>query len=331
MKRGFLFGLGWFLIISIIGVLGGAFAGSRLDRVTSVIVALICMPLSVVVIRSAKHAPPHHSRLHAIVGWLLGFLAIDAGLLTGAAAVALWGSGWNPFAPKDYEECAESAARTAKSKEALGILLSSCNSKFVGRRNPRGGYTYYDTRQDYQFDIAGPNPTPKEWKIIESMYSSYLELKADNEKQQVEEKRQAALAQIALETSRQQAQAEWERKKQVALAEIDRRRRLAVPKIELMASNIECAYAPTTCGVYKLTVRLRNNSNENITALGLGWVFVPLQDASCPNSLPTKKQEAVTLRPGDTTVLNIDGYDGPHSTQFRGCVKVSDVQIAPPQ
>jgi hypothetical protein len=43
---------------------------------------LLCMPLSLVVIRRAKAAPPNRTRLHAIVGWISGFLIVDAVLLT---------------------------------------------------------------------------------------------------------------------------------------------------------------------------------------------------------------------------------------------------------
>jgi hypothetical protein len=80
MKRGFLFGLGSFLIVSVIGGLSGALIGTaRLAAlVSSIITALICIPLSVFVIRRASLAPPHRSRLHAVFGWLLGFLVIDA-------------------------------------------------------------------------------------------------------------------------------------------------------------------------------------------------------------------------------------------------------------
>jgi ABC transporter substrate binding protein len=38
-------------------------------------------------------------------------------------SMAQW---WNPFAPSDYEECADSAAREAKTSIALNILLESC-------------------------------------------------------------------------------------------------------------------------------------------------------------------------------------------------------------
>jgi hypothetical protein len=74
---------------------------------------------------------------------------------------------WNLFAPKDYEDCAESAARDAKSKAALDIFLEACDSKFKGRRKLGGGYTYFDPRQFRDFDIAGPNPTKREVETID--------------------------------------------------------------------------------------------------------------------------------------------------------------------
>jgi hypothetical protein len=56
MKRGFLFGLGSFLVLGVIAGLLSAFGGK--DVVPSLILALICMPLSVFVIAKARSAPP---------------------------------------------------------------------------------------------------------------------------------------------------------------------------------------------------------------------------------------------------------------------------------
>jgi hypothetical protein len=78
MKRGFLFGLGSFLIL---GVLLGLVDLFRSQPAVGVILMLILMPLSVVTIRAANAAPPHFSRLHAVVGWLIGFFCIDAVIL----------------------------------------------------------------------------------------------------------------------------------------------------------------------------------------------------------------------------------------------------------
>ena len=86
MKRGFLFGLGSFLIVAVIGGLIGALLGTA--RLAAIIEALICIPLSIVVIRRASLASPHRSRLHAVFGWLLGFLAIDVAMFA-AIGVAI--------------------------------------------------------------------------------------------------------------------------------------------------------------------------------------------------------------------------------------------------
>jgi hypothetical protein len=86
VKRGFLFGLGSFLIIAAIGGLSGTLVGTI--GLAGIIVALICMLLSVVVIRAANSAPSHRSRLHTVVGWFVGFLAIDAAIFA-AIGVAI--------------------------------------------------------------------------------------------------------------------------------------------------------------------------------------------------------------------------------------------------
>jgi hypothetical protein len=81
MKRAFLFGLGSFLILVIVGLL------VRHDT-PSVIMALVPMPVSVIAILVANGAPPNYSRLHAVLGWLLGFLAVDAVIL--AVVFIIW-------------------------------------------------------------------------------------------------------------------------------------------------------------------------------------------------------------------------------------------------
>jgi hypothetical protein len=77
MKRGFLFGLGSSLCL---GVLLGLMQLSN-DVTTAAIMVAISGPLSVLVIRAANRAPLNRSRVHAVIGWLVGFLTIDAVLL----------------------------------------------------------------------------------------------------------------------------------------------------------------------------------------------------------------------------------------------------------
>ena len=77
MKRGFLFGLGSSLCL---GVLLGLMQLSN-DVTTAAIMVGISVPSSILVIRAAYRAQPNRSRVHALIGWLVGSLTIDAVLL----------------------------------------------------------------------------------------------------------------------------------------------------------------------------------------------------------------------------------------------------------
>jgi len=81
---------------------------------------------------------------------------------------------WGSREPADFEECADIAEKAA-TKEARTAALSECNAKFAGRRKPGGGYSYFDFMQNRNFDIAGPNPTPEEQKLIDEQYTAYLD------------------------------------------------------------------------------------------------------------------------------------------------------------
>jgi hypothetical protein len=248
--------------------------------------------------------------------------------LAAVVAVILWQSGWSPFAPRDYEECAESAAKSAKSKEALAILVSSCASKFASRRNVRGGYTYYDGRQNISFNTVGPNPTAEEWAYIENQYAKYLgDLAATEEVQRRQEAQQQKMAAIA-QAEQERAQAEQARKVQLAQADMERRRQSALTRISVISTDITCLYpALDGCDSYKLSASIRNQSSEIISALSLGWAFIGQGDR-CPSSVQTKTREQVRLRPGDTVVLNLNQrFDGPPTKQFRYCVEINDAQI----
>ena len=94
-------------------------------------------------------------------------------LTLGALAPGSAQAQWWTATPADYEECAERAHRSA-SKDATA-LLASCDGQFAGRRKPGGGYTYFDFMQNRSFDLAGPNPTAAEQKVIDEHYTSYLD------------------------------------------------------------------------------------------------------------------------------------------------------------
>jgi hypothetical protein len=234
------------------------------------------------------------------------------------------------FGPNDYEECAESAAREAKSKAALDILISSCNTKFRGRRKPNGGYSFFDSRQYRSFDIAGPNPTAKEWAFIEQEHTKYIALLAETEKEN--RRLEAERLRIQREAERQAAifEAEQDRKQQQFQADLERRRQIALSRVAVTSTDIVCLYPSLPgCDSYKLTATIRNQSPERISTLAVGWVFTSTSEM-CPSYLQTKHQEPVRLGPGDSVVMNItQRFDGPATKQFRYCVKVTDVNIVP--
>ena len=91
------------------------------------------------------------------------------------ALASLWLSAqWWPYAPRDYEACSENAETTATSKDERASLLTQCGLQFVGRRKMGGGYSYDDFMQNRHFDIAGPNPSPEEFKRFDQEYVVYL-------------------------------------------------------------------------------------------------------------------------------------------------------------
>jgi hypothetical protein len=91
-------------------------------------------------------------------------------------AVTWFGVQWWPQqSPQDFEQCSDKAEKTSSSKDERMTLIAECGKQFVGRRKTGGGYTYYDFLQNRHFDIAGPNPTPKELRYFDEQYTSYLD------------------------------------------------------------------------------------------------------------------------------------------------------------
>ena len=106
MKRGFLFGLGSFLALGVLIGLRDAIKGDcaftlngECQRAGSVIINLcwiaLCASLSVLAIWKANAAAPNKSKLHAVVGWLIGFCVIPVvwipvGLALGIITLAMF-------------------------------------------------------------------------------------------------------------------------------------------------------------------------------------------------------------------------------------------------
>ena len=73
MKRGFLFGLGAFFIL--LPIIEPETSGSSSERIQSVILMLISMPVGAFVFDKAIVAPPNLSKSRGVLGWFIGFFA----------------------------------------------------------------------------------------------------------------------------------------------------------------------------------------------------------------------------------------------------------------
>jgi len=73
MKRGFLFGLGAFFIL--LPIIGLETSGSSSERIQSVILALISVPVGAFAFDKAIVAPPNLSKSRGVLGWFIGFFA----------------------------------------------------------------------------------------------------------------------------------------------------------------------------------------------------------------------------------------------------------------
>ena len=102
---------------------------------------------------------------------------VGIALIGCSVGVVTWfGDRWLPrHSLQDFEQCSAQAESASSSKDERMTLMAQCSQQFVGRRKTGGGYTYYDFLQNRHFDIAGPNPTPKEQKYFDEQYTSYLD------------------------------------------------------------------------------------------------------------------------------------------------------------
>jgi len=128
--------------------------------------------------------------------------------LVGAALLALiavWWSlpGSSPQSARDFEECVEQVEAKSPSNDERAALMTSCSTRFAGRRKPGGGYTYYDFMQERNFDIAGPNPTAEERKEIDRAYMGFLDAQRREAMSAEFAKRQNEQLRADLESARQ--------------------------------------------------------------------------------------------------------------------------------
>lgn len=156
---------------------------------------------------------------------------------------------WWTAAPADFEDCAERAERSDVARDARASLLANCEADFAGRRKPGGGYTYHDFMQNRSFDIAGPNPTAAEQRMIDEQYTAYLD----------GHRRSIILAAFA-EKQRQQQQASLEPGKPAPIVATRETRPAAIvtPRPRPRPKSANCAAEPLACGWSRLSSGLKD-------------------------------------------------------------------------
>ena len=209
------------------------------------------------------------------------------------------------FGPKDYEECADKAAREAKNRDSLGILLQNCHSEFPGRKKPAGGYRYFDPRTGEYVDVSGPKFSAADVVAIEKQYQSFLVWRrAEENQRQAEEQR----SQLQLEAFR-------------------RRTDETLSKLEITKRSL------TTEGNYycitgNLSISFRNNSRETINRVSIGFSSVGPDAKQCPNSLPQIATRDIVVRPGETSIVSVTSSDLCQNSNPRPyCASITGVSI----
>jgi hypothetical protein len=187
-----------------------------------------------------------------------GLLATTSTIILLAASFALQPerahAQWWTAAPADYEDCAERVEKSSLSGEAKALALSNCESKFAGRRKRGGGYSYHDFMQSRSFDIAGPNPTAAEQKMIDEQYAIYLN----------NQRRSIILAAFAKKQGEAQQQAAVEADfRDDATTQVAARNTppVALPRPrpkQRAAKGPDCATEPLACGWSKLSSGLKD-------------------------------------------------------------------------
>jgi hypothetical protein len=232
-------------------------------------------------------------------------------IVASAAVSAFVVLNWNPFSPRDYEDCAARAVKDAKSNDALSVLLSICKSDFKGRRKAGGGYSYLHPVSNQEFDIKGPNPTKQEIEYIARELDTYLQREAE-----------ADLAKRADELAAEQERADKQRR-------MRGREEVATTKVSMKILSFGC---DLSCSSFDVSMKINNESEETLSQLWFRWALIPKGETTCPTDMDAWSTKDVHLPPGGSAIL----YDHTHSSvptfaapsSFRLCGKIWGVRIA---
>lgn len=101
-------------------------------------------------------------------------------------------------------------------------------------------------------------------------------------------------------------------------------------KLIITNPNLECP-SGNNCEAYRVTVSVKNTSNEIVREIWFGFVFVPPAE-NCPADLSARVRRYFTLHPGETGTFRWSGYEAgmplpPRSRPLRFCTSIAGVDL----
>lgn len=218
------------------------------------------------------------------------------------------------FGPSNYEDCEVSAAKDAKSEQALQILIKKCNSDFPARKSQQGGYFYFEPNSKEWIPVSSPKMTKLDWEKV-SQAIAVFELE--------QTKRENELRKRAEETKlRKEADDKLRSETNAAVkAEL-------LSGISVMSFSYQCK-STYNCRDKNFTVKLKNNSKHDIRMVGFGILLTPVKQDCTGTHSENAGSQLVDLGAGDTTVINFTQNEfGPVTSNLHGCIWVTSVRLS---
>lgn len=206
------------------------------------------------------------------------------------------------FGHSDYEECEASAAKDAKSEQALQILIKKCDSDFPARKSQQGGYFYFEKKSKEWIPVSSPKMTKQDWEKVNKAIAVF-ELAETNWQNELREMTKL-------------------RREQIAAAKAE-----ALSGVSVVSFSFQCK-STYNCRDKNFTIKLKNNSKHNVRMVGFGILLTPGKQDCSGSHTQNEGPELVDLRAGATTVINFTKNNfGPVTSNLHGCVWVTSVQL----
>jgi hypothetical protein len=219
------------------------------------------------------------------------------------------------FGPSDYEECAERAAKGARSDKALKVLLKTCRSKFQARRKTGGGYIWCPYIRELSdtvcVDVAKATVSKRDRARLDELVNqkrAYLTTRAANTR----------------DAQRNTRLVEWN-------FSCDDPFRIDKRSYDPSYANEPMPVyegSSGSCVGYHVTGKILNGSNYALRQIGIGVQFL-YGAQECSSTIAETRRLNVALAPGATTSFSFSVSSVEIKTMSRasnGCLMVTSVQ-----